>query len=112
MTAKEERVLFWLEKDRHNPEARKFYNDLFQLYSDEFGVAWLLKELKEARDEVTNVPRARIGSAVRMLFTARDNNTRVASMAGWIGTRQVQGWEFALYAKGLYWMAGYDLLNN
>lgn len=87
---------------------RQFYLTLLNLYVEEFGLSWVMKELNEAKDCIAFTPGRNTVQKVLYLFEKAENaNTEL-----FIGTRKVRPDEWQIYAKGLYWMAGYDMMKN
>lgn len=110
----EKKILLSVSEDRVTPSASHYYNKMFNLYSEEWGFFWLKKELEEADTEVRDRLKHSGGSicwALQLLFERTDNPRSLAKV-WFIGTKRVTGAEFALYAKGLYFMAGYQILNS
>lgn len=87
---------------------RQFYNTMFELYVSEFGLSWVMKELNEAKDCIAFSPGKNTVKKLQHLFIKAEN----ANTDLFIGTRQVKPDEWTIYAKGLYWMAGYDMIKN
>lgn len=97
--------------DYKSDKTEEIYLAMLQLYQETFGGPWLKKELKEAMQIIKTrkqVNRSMTFAAIMNCFqTVEDSKGPL-----FIGTKEVSQPNYVAYSKGLYWMAGYNLLNN
>lgn len=99
--------------------AREKNRELMELYQEEFGLNWVYKELSEARDHIEKNIRwikggnkqNRTFGTIQIIFEKLDKELP-GNDTCFIGIREVCHWQLIAYSKGLYWMAGHDLINN
>lgn len=102
-----------------SPKTREIYIEISNLYKDQFGLDWTLKEIHQARNEVQDAARRKFGGnnlrAVRYLIETYSDPQTVEALArrrSYVGLKEISASDFAVYCKGLFWLAGYDLANN
>lgn len=105
------KLLQLLISEPNGKEAREAAKVIRSLYSTEFGLAWTIKEIEEAKQNLKKANARNIAQAVDKLVKVwgeLENEPR----KWFIGTREVSHWQFVVYTKGLYWLAGWELINK
>lgn len=110
-TQGQEQLLKMLQYDgAKTKQAKDTYDEFLSMYQMEYGLSWVMKELIEAKSRLKSL-RKTITGALAMAYAIIDSPSERVTRKYIIG-KEVNQEQFALYSKGLYWMAAYDLLNN
>lgn len=93
-----------------NQESRDFYNNLRNLYVEEYGEQWFLKELREAKENFRL--KGNNMTAIREVFNHFRPDQPEGKLIPYIGTKQVSMLQYILYCCGLYWLAAYEIFRK
>jgi hypothetical protein len=107
----EQMILKNLKENPNSPVVRGTYRTIKSWYEEEFGIAWTLKELSEARNYFGVFKGPKLFKSLETIFEA-ENREAANGNNKFIGTRQVTAQQFCLYAKGLYFLAAYQIFQN
>lgn len=107
----QERYVNELKNNPNSLAAATFFNKLEEEYINEFGANWVASEKRLAKKIIIQGVTASISIGTVVEYFFREIEQERSNTGFFIGTRQVSDEQFRWYSKGIYWMAGYTMLN-
>lgn len=109
----QETLLLMLNLNPRGAQAKETAAIMLNLYFDEFGRAWTVKEIEEAKKNIKKSNKPGVWQAVESIIKAWSEPIEI-NPPFWVivGPKRVGHVDYAAYCKGLYWLAGFELLNK
>lgn len=104
----QDKLIGLLKADPASLECETKFQEMKKLYADEFGITWIMNELSTATKVISKAAYRGIADVVLAILKKADKHETTQMF---IGTKMVTPEQFCYYSKGLFWMAGYILLN-